>query len=151
MVPKLKAAKHGKARVRVAKVTRGTEKHRIIELTVLIELHGGTDSSFTTGDNSLVVATDTCKNHVYMLAKKHPMSCPEQFALALGRQFLEQYSHVQAARILIKERPWKRFEKNGIPHSHGFVLAGDGVRVCDVFVNKDRVDLQSGLERYDFH
>lgn len=151
MPPELKAAKHGKARVRVAKVTRGTEKHDIIELTVLIELHGGTDSSFTAGDNRLVVATDTCKNHVYMLAKNHPMSCPEQFALALGKQFVEEYSHVQAVRIMIKERPWKRFEKDGVPHAHGFVLSGDGIRMCDVFMNKDRVVLQSGLQRYDYH
>jgi urate oxidase len=100
---------HGKERVRVAKVRRRSDGvHEFVELNVRVELRGGTSASFLHGDNSSVVATDTCKNHVYMLAKTHPCSPPEQFAIDLARNFLTHYNHVEAATIRVEEATWKR-------------------------------------------
>jgi urate oxidase len=100
---------HGKERVRVAKVRRRSDGlHELVELRVRVELRGGTTASFLHGDNGTVVATDTCKNHVYMLAKTHPCSPPEQFAMDLARQFLTQYDQVHAATIRVEEEMWKR-------------------------------------------
>jgi Uricase len=100
---------HGKERVRVAKVRRRPDGvQELVELRVRIELRGGTAASFTAGDNAGVVATDTCKNHVYMLAKTHPCSPPEQFAMDLARTFLQHYDHVNMASIRVEVEPWKR-------------------------------------------
>jgi urate oxidase len=100
---------HGKERVRVAKVRRRPDGvQELVELRVRIELRGGTAASFTAGDNAGVVATDTCKNHVYMLAKTHPCSPPEHFAMDLARTFLQHYDHVNMASIRVEVEPWKR-------------------------------------------
>ncbi|CAN8065916.1 unnamed protein product [Agarophyton chilense] len=146
MKSKLQAAIHGKARVRVAKVTRTAGRHDFTEFTVQIELSGGTNASFTEGDNRFVVATDTCKNHVYVLAKTHPMSCPETFALSLANRFLQFYSHLDGVRISVEERPWRRYQVDAVPHAHGFVLSADGTSVCDVQMTRTETILQSGLK-----
>lgn len=105
---------HGKNRVRVAKVIRGDDgTHDFNELEVRIELEGGTASSFTHGDNRMVVATDTCKNHVYIVAKKHSTKVLEEFAKALAHSFLNEYDHVVLARIVVVEKPWTRLDSQG--------------------------------------
>jgi urate oxidase len=108
-MPELGDNYHGKERVRVAKVRRRPDGvQELVELRVRIELRGGTASSFTTGDNAGVVATDTCKNHVYMLAKTHPCSPPELFAMDLARTLLQHYAHLNMAGIRVEAEPWKR-------------------------------------------
>jgi urate oxidase len=122
---------HGKDRVRVAKVRRGTDGvHQFAEFLARIELRGGTEASYTHGDNRMVVATDTCKNHVYMLAKTHDCATPEQFGLDLALTFLKNYSHVKVAAITITETPWKRVILDGSAHKHGFVKHAEGSRVA---------------------
>lgn len=149
--PFLLSAAHGKARVRVAKVLRRGKVHELCELTVRVELLGGTDASFTHGDNANVVATDTCKNHVYVLAKTHSMSSVETFAMDLGSKFLELYHHINAVKVDIEERSWNRVQTGRMPHSHGFVLRGDGQRVCTAYVERDCVRLTSGLTGFVLH
>ena len=105
---------HGKNHVRVAKVFRANNgTHDFMELDVRIELEGGTGPSFTRGDNRMVVATDTCKNHVYIVAKQHSARTPEDFAVALARSFLDEYEHVKVVRISVVEKPWTRLGHQG--------------------------------------
>lgn len=121
---------HGKDRVRVAKVRRGRDGvHQFVELVVRVELYGGTDAAYTRGDNAAVVATDTCKNHVYMLAKTHDCATPEAFAVDLSLTFLETYAHIRSAAITVTEVPWKRVSLEGSYHKHGFYKHSEGSRV----------------------
>ncbi|WAR30341.1 URIC-like protein, partial [Mya arenaria] len=46
-------------------------------------------------DNSDVIATDTQKNTVHVLAKQHGVKNIETFALILSEHFLRKYPHVQ--------------------------------------------------------
>ncbi|KAA8496926.1 Uricase-2 isozyme 1 [Porphyridium purpureum] len=125
---------HGKSRVRVAKVVRhGDGTQEIHEYNVAIQLYGGTERSFTHGDNSMVVATDTCKNHVYLLAKQHSMSSPEQFALDLADRFLDTYAFVTQVRVRVAKAPWQRVAIGDVPHRHGFVR-GSGTHAAEVHV-----------------
>lgn len=128
----LGANSHGKARVRVAKVRRGRDgQHTFVELKVRIELEGGVADSYTSGDNRMVVATDTCKNHVYILAKKHDCGTPEEFARDLALGFLAEYSHLESASIQVEEVPWARVEtEDGLKHAHGFVKTASGTRAA---------------------
>lgn len=55
---------HGKSKVRVGRVWRQGSVHKIVEWNVDIVLFSSAERSFTHGDNSSVVATDTMKNTV---------------------------------------------------------------------------------------
>lgn len=54
---------------------------------------------YTQGDNSDIVATDTQKNTVYLLAKRHGVGSPEQFALLMARHFIDTYPFVVKAKV----------------------------------------------------
>ncbi|KAJ7547511.1 hypothetical protein O6H91_08G088900 [Diphasiastrum complanatum] len=114
--------KHGKARVRVARVWRGSPE-KIVEWNVSVVLNSHSLAAYTHGDNSAIVATDTIKNTVYVIAKqcKEPLSV-EQFGILLARHFLSLYSEVTGVKVNIVENPWQRVEIDGVPHHHGFKL-----------------------------
>jgi hypothetical protein len=61
---KLSSHRYGKSRVRVMKVLRKGATHTLKELDVSVALSGDFESSYTSGDNRLVIATDTMKNTV---------------------------------------------------------------------------------------
>ncbi|KAJ7547531.1 hypothetical protein O6H91_08G089700 [Diphasiastrum complanatum] len=111
--------KHGKARVRVARVWRGSPE-KIVEWNVSVVLNSHSLAAYTHGDNSAIVATDTIKNTVYVIAKqcKEPLSV-EQFGILLARHFLSLYSEVTGVKVNIVENPWQRVEIDGVPHHHG--------------------------------
>src|SRR5207249_6223807 len=105
---KVQSHQYGKARVRVAKVMRRGNTHTIKEITVAAMMAGDFDSSYTSGDNTKVVPTDTIKNTINVLAKENLGDEIEPFAIALGEHFLSRYTQIHAARIDISEREWRR-------------------------------------------
>ncbi len=62
--------------------------------------------SYTEGDNSMVVATDTMKNFVYAQALEYEGATLEGLAAFLARRFVETYPHMQAVRVHIDEVPF---------------------------------------------
>ena len=68
----LGANKYGKAENRVVRIYRDTPRHEIVDLNVTSQLRGAAlVDSYLTGDNALVVATDTQKNTAFAFAKQH--------------------------------------------------------------------------------
>jgi urate oxidase len=61
---------YGKAQVRLTRVNRQAGRHDLKELCVAVQLQGDFAASYTDGDNSRVIPTDTMKNIVYALAGK---------------------------------------------------------------------------------
>eukprot|EP00850_Spirogloea_muscicola_P019279 SM000187S03896 [mRNA] locus=s187:276042:277787:- [translate_table: standard] len=119
----LVAHRHGKSRVRVGRVWREGATHHLAEWSVDISLLSGAEAAFTSGDNSAIVATDTIKNTVYVLAKRcTERVTAEDFAVRLAQHFLDTYSIVSGIDIAIVEKPWDRVEAGGRPHDHGFKL-----------------------------
>ena len=110
---RLESHRYGKARVRVAKILRNGKTHTLKEINVAAILEGDFDSSYTAGDNTKVVPTDTIKNTINVLAKQHLGEEIEPFAIALGEHFLKRYQQVRTARIDIDERNWQRMEDRG--------------------------------------
>lgn len=114
MSARLAENSYGKHRVRVSKIRRarqadaGAERHEFVEAAVDVELRGGFDAAFTDGDNQRVIATDTCKNTVYALAKEHDLQNIESFALAIAQHFLTRYNHVNEVRVSIAQTVWER-------------------------------------------
>ncbi|KAJ6311316.1 hypothetical protein OIU77_013145 [Salix suchowensis] len=120
--------RHGKARVRVARVWRNKSDniHSMVEWNVSISLLSDCVNSYVRDDNSDIVATDTMKNTVYVKAKE----CSEQlsaenFAILLARHFTSFYKQVTTAIVKIVEKPWERVLVNGQPHDHGFKLGSE--------------------------
>src|SRR5256885_3265118 len=123
-MPKLVANRYGKGRVRVLKILRDGATHRIKDLNVKAMLEGDLEPSYTAGDNSNVVPTDTIKNTINALSQKHLGDEIERFAAALGQHFLG-FPQVNQAKIEILECSWHRLEVNGKPHAHSFQSGGD--------------------------
>jgi urate oxidase len=142
---KLVAHRYGKARVRVLKVMREGAVHRIKDIQVMALLHGDFEGSYTSGDNSKVVATDSIKNTVNVLAKQHLGDEIERFALVLGEHFIKRYEQVQTAEIEISEKDWQRMEVAGKPHPHSFVAGGESRMFTRVVCTRDSQTTRSGI------
>ena len=96
-------------------------------------------SRYTEADNSVVVATDSIKNTIYILARQHPVTPPELFASILGSHFVQRYKHIHSAHVNVVTHRWARMEVKGSPHPHSFVKDGEEKRI----VQADVTDGQS--------
>jgi urate oxidase len=142
---KLTGHRYGKARVRVMKVLRDGPRHTLKDLEVAAYLKGDFASSYTSGDNSKVVATDTIKNTVNVFAKQHLGEETERFGLILGEHFLTRYEQVREAEIQILERPWKRLVVNGEPHPHSFAAGSEARMFTSVNCGDAEKTIRSGI------
>ncbi|KAI9853869.1 MAG: hypothetical protein M1824_000849 [Vezdaea acicularis] len=126
----LSAARYGKDNIRVYKVHRdeSTGTHTVVEMTVCVLLEGDIDTSYTKADNSVVVATDTMKNTVYIMAKENPVTPPELFASIVANHFIETYKHIHAAHVSVITHRWTRMTLDGEPHPHSFFRDGAETR-----------------------
>src|SRR5436305_15151513 len=100
---KLTAHRYGKARVRVLKILRDGPVHTLKDLEVAAYLQGDFESSYTSGDNTKVMATDTIKNTISVFARQHLGAEIERLALILAEHFLSRYVQVNDAAIRITE------------------------------------------------
>jgi urate oxidase len=139
---------YGKQRVRVLKVLRSAAnaRHDVKELEIGVRLQGSFESSYTRGDNSKVVATDTMKNTVQALAHRHLETETEPFVLLLARHFLDKYEQVERVAIESRERQWSRLVVSGEPHAHAFTAAAPRPRVEAVAIRGGREEIRSGVE-----
>ncbi|KAJ5215771.1 uncharacterized protein N7498_002178 [Penicillium cinerascens] len=144
----LAAARYGKDNVRVYKVHRDekTGVQTVVEMTVCVLLEGEIDTSYTKADNSVVVATDSIKNTIYITAKQQPVTPPELFGSILGTHFIEKYSHIHAAHVNIITHRWVRMDVDGKPHPHSFVKPGSETRNVQVDVIEGKgIDIHSSI------
>ena len=65
------------------------------------------------GDQTRVLPTDTQKQTVYAFAKQVGIGEIEDFALALGRHFVNDVEPVEGCRIEIDEYSWERVSVDG--------------------------------------
>src|SRR5215469_12835863 len=99
--------RYGKSRVRLSRITRHGDRHDFQEWTVRVLLHGDFEASFTQGDNSCILPTDTMKNTVYSLARDSKATMIEEFAMELGDYLLANNPQVTRARVEIEEKGWE--------------------------------------------
>ncbi|OZM74112.1 urate oxidase [Amycolatopsis antarctica] len=136
---------YGKAEIRMVTVGRDGPVHRLRDLTVSTALRGRLEATHLSGDNADVVATDTQKNTVYAFAKQHGVHELEDFALRVGRHFVDGFEHITGARILVEEHPWDRITVDGSPHDHAFSRGGEERRTTAVTIDGDSSWVVSGL------
>lgn len=97
-------------------------------------------------DNSVVVATDSMKNTIYIKAKEHPVNPPELFASTLGQHFLDTYGHIHTAHIKLVVHRWTRMVVDGQPHPHSFYRDGQETRNVEATVSRQGgITVKSGI------
>ena len=141
----LKYHRYGKAKIRVLKKLKRDSLHTIKELDVEVLLAGDFESSYSAGDNRLVVATDTMKNTVNVLAFEKLEEQTELFALDLAQHFLEKYPHVSEVTIETSERIWQRLKADGKPSPTNFLATQKYTPICEVHATRTNTRLTSGV------
>src|SRR3954463_8082197 len=145
----LGANQYGKAESRVVRIIRDTPRHEIRDLNVSTSLRGDFAAAHVAGDQSDVLPTDTQKNTAFAYARKHGVSSPEDYALALSERLLDATPVASGARVSVEEYAWDRVEVDGRGHDHAFVRRGTETRTCAVTVegrgSGRRLHVLSGL------
>jgi len=108
-----------------------------MEMSVDIELGGDFAASYTKGDNSKVIATDSMKNTVYVLAKENDFNSIEAFAVILARHFVKTYRQVRTVKVWIEQPTWDRVRVNGRSLPHSFVAGSAELRTCRAIFSKE--------------
>ncbi|MDF2806918.1 MAG: urate oxidase [Cellulosimicrobium sp.] len=134
----------GKAEVRLVRVDRATPRHEITDLNVSSQLRGGQEATHLEGDNSKCVATDTQKNTIYAFARDG-VGAIEDFAIRLGRHFVEDFEWIEGGRWEIEQYSWNRIETADGGHDHAFVRNNQETRTTVVQRDGDEVFVVSGL------
>ncbi len=142
---KLAAQRYGKSRVRMLKVLRRGDVHAVKEVTARVLLEGDFDRSYTAADNAAVVATDTMKNTLYVLAHEHLGHENEPFVRRAAGHFLERYPHVARATVELDERLWRRLEVGGAAHPHAFAQAEVARPFARIVAGRDGEVRESGV------
>lgn len=132
---------YGKAEVRLVRVDRATDRHRITDLNVTTQLRGDFTACHTEGDNSHVVPTDTQKNTVYAFARDG-VGAPEDFLLRLAHHFTGAHEWVTGAHLSAEQYAWERIHE----HDHAFVRTGRETRTAVVEVEGGTAVVTAGLQ-----
>lgn len=143
----LGANKYGKAENRIVRIYRDTPRHEIVDLNVTSQLRGAAlAESYLTGDNALVVATDTQKNTAFAFAKEHGVRSPEEYLLALAAHFVDGFEWIEGGLWQAKQYEWERIVVDGRPHDHSFVRRGLGTRLAAVQVVDSATHVTGGVK-----
>jgi urate oxidase len=141
----LSQSNYGKSEIRLVKVVRDEARHELSDVTVDVMLEGDFDAAHSEGDNSALIATDTMRNAVYVLATKHDVSELEAFGRALVEHFVVAGPTVERAQIRLVAHPWARLGE----HEHAFQRAAGGERVAVVSGDGHSFRVEAGVEGLD--
>ncbi|MDA8067681.1 MAG: urate oxidase [Actinomycetota bacterium] len=146
---RLGANQYGKAENRVVRVYRESSRHELYDLNVSTSLRGEFTAAHVTGSQADVLPTDTQKNTAFAYAKRHGVSSPEDYAIALGRRLLEAAPRAQSVQVRVEQYAWDRIPVGGEGHDHAFIRRGDGTRTVAVTVSdrdaRERIAVLSGV------
>jgi urate oxidase len=146
MAAELTSNAYGKSQVRLVAVRRGAQRHELADLTVDVRFTGDYESAYRDGDNANVYPTDSMKNSVYALARRHGVGEIERFAASLAEHYLSRPTPPAGVEVTIRERPWSRIEIEGRPHGHAFVAGGGERRVARATRDAGGERCEAGVE-----
>ena len=141
----LRDTAYGKSRVRLVQLTRRKDRHELCDLTIAIRFEGDYDESYTAGDNSAVLPTDTMKNTVYALAATERVRDAESFGLVLARHFLDRNPRLERVRIDITEHAWGRIASGDREYGQAFVRQGPETRTSTIDADRDLMTVEAGV------
>ena len=136
---------YGKSRVRLVQVARHGDRHDLSDFTVAVRFEGEYTESYTDGDNTGVLPTDTMKNTVYALAARHGIQEPEAFGLTLATHFLDRNPRLSDVRVDVSAQAWDRVRCGGREDGHAFIGRGPDVRTASIGVSRTRTIIAAGV------
>lgn len=109
-----KKSYYGKADVLVYRLHRaGT--HAVFGASVTMLIYGEAFwATYTSGDNTNLVATDSMKNFIQRETMNFPGADLESFCLFLAEKFLKKYPQAEGAQITATEVPYAGIEERGV-------------------------------------
>jgi urate oxidase len=137
---------YGKKRVRLLRASRQEDRHEIQELTIGIRFQGEFETAHTKGDNKKVLPTDTMKNTVYALARKHPMEAAETFCQQLMEHFLHNNPQISRVEVEASETLWVRLPFSGKLHDHTFTSSSDEKRTATASGTRTQKTIGAGIK-----
>jgi urate oxidase len=72
------------------------------------------EATYTEGDNSMVVATDSMKNFVHKMGLEYEGSTLEDFAALVGNRLLQRYDHIEGVQVSARQVPFERVRGNAL-------------------------------------
>jgi len=136
---------YGKSRVRLVQLQRGRGRHDLRDLTVAVRFEGDYEESYTDGDNTAVLPTDTMKNTVYALAAQEPVGDPERFGLRLAQHFLARNERLTRVRIDCTDHSWHPMATGTGEHGQAFVRIAPGARTAIVEATREGTTVAAGV------
>ena len=131
---------YGKAENRVVRIYRDHPRHEIRDINVSSALRGDFSAAHLLGDQHQVLPTDTQKQTIFAYAKEVGVGEIEEFALALGRHFVNDIEPVEGCRIEVDEYEWERVlvdapDGSTREHDHTWVRKGQETRTTVLTVD----------------
>lgn len=147
MSPTLRSHRYGKQRIRLTHLDRSCEPHRLTIVAVGIALEGDFAASYASGDNRQVVATDSMKNSVYVLARELGVASIEAFGVALAHHFVGTYAAVETARVELEEELWSPIRLATGVAPDAFERTASEVGTAEVSLSGDQLAVTSGIDQ----
>jgi urate oxidase len=141
---------YGKGRVRVMRVHREGDYNEVRELSLAVMLAGAFARAYTHADNSAVIATDSIKNIVNIVARENITAAAEPFTQSIADRFLTRYPQVERVSITARETRWSRLHIAGAPHPHSFVLDANGTPTLHLEQSRAATTIRSGIDAFTF-
>lgn len=140
---------HGKTRVKVLKVTK-EDGRRVSMHEYAVETRLWSPKTyakvFTAGDNAELVATDTQKNQVYVVAKLSDARTPEDFGIDIATHLLTEYKMLTKVQVEVEEIGWARYAD----HDHAFLRQSPQTSAAIVSVDRKRTEVTSQIRKMTF-
>jgi urate oxidase len=143
---RLVANSYGKGRVRIMRVDRQAAQHRVSELNLSIMLRGDFSAAYTDADNRKVIATDTIKNVVNIVAREQIGASAETFCKAIADRFLERYPQISDVELTSTETSWARRDAD----AHCFVHDANGSPSVHLRADRSVQTVRSGIAGFTF-
>jgi len=83
------------------------------------------EPSYTEGDNSMIVATDSMKNFVHMMGLEYEGSALEEFVELVGSRLLERYDHIDGVQVSAKQVPFESIGGNAMRRRYDAYAVAD--------------------------
>jgi len=137
---------YGKNAVNLSKIIRHKDYHEFRQISVNVSLQGDFETAHTLGDNSKILATDTQKNTVYILAKQHFTGSIETFGIYLVDFFIANNPQVSVATVDIEEHLYTQMKFGGKVHPHAYISSGNEKHTTTVIKNINGTKVKSGIK-----
>src|SRR5215472_15838007 len=138
---------YGKSGIRLVKLIRGRDRHRIIDLRIAVRVEGDFAAAHVDGINRNVLPTDTMKNTVYALAADHGIDSIEAFGLDLVSHFLATGPKVLRAQVTLWEHLWDPVvDAGGRAHPFAFQRLGPERRRASATGTREARAVEAGVE-----